>query len=375
MNAFLISSLLLDCRPEHQPMRKYPGLSILVAVYNEEDSIADPLESIAKQGYPGELQVLVVDDGSTDKSAAVLASLSYPWLTLIRQPKNKGKSAALNLALSQAQHELIITLDGDSYLHEDALTNLVERYFHDPVNTRAVAGSMLVRNSRNTWVTRMQEWDYFHGIAAVKRVQSLYQGTLVAQGAFSIYDRETLRQLGGWDNCVGEDIVLTWAILKAGWRVGHAEDAVCFTNAPEKLGQLMSQRQRWARGMMEAFRHHHDMLFTPRLSTTFIWWNLLFPWLDVAFTLLFIPGIILAFFGIYWIVGPMTLLLLPLSFILNAVMYYVSARMFRKHELQVRFNPLGFLAYTFFYSLILQPVSVAGYISELFGMRKSWGTK
>ena len=94
--------------------------------------------------------------------------------------------------------------------------DLVERYLSDPPNTRAVAGTMLVRNSRANWVTRAQEWDYFHGIAAIKRVQSLYQGTLVAQGAFSIYDRATLIEVGGWADCVGEDIVLTWAMLREG---------------------------------------------------------------------------------------------------------------------------------------------------------------
>jgi biofilm PGA synthesis N-glycosyltransferase PgaC len=375
MNAFLITSLLLDRRPPHRPLSAYPGLTIIVAAYNEVDSIADTLASIAAQQYPGPLQVLVVDDGSTDGTQAVLAKVSYPWLTRIHQARNAGKAAALNLGLAQAQHALVVTLDGDSYLHGEALMNLVERYVRDPDNTRAVAGSMLVRNSRATWVSRMQEWDYFHGIAAIKRVQSLYHGTLVAQGAFSIYDREVLRQIGGWPDVVGEDILVTWAILKAGWRVGHAEDAMCFTNVPEKLGQLLQQRQRWARGMMEGFRAHGDLLCKARLSTTFIWWNLLFPWLDLAYTLCFMPGIVLALFGIYWIVGPMTLLLLPLSFILNGAMYYVSVGMFKRFDLQVRFNPGGFLLYTFLYSLILQPVSVAGYFTELFGMRKKWGTK
>ncbi|MES3021207.1 MAG: glycosyltransferase family 2 protein [Pseudomonadota bacterium] len=375
MNAFLISSLLMDRRPRHQPLREYPGITILVAAYNEESSIADTIESIARQDYPGEFEVIVIDDGSTDTTVAVLNATGHPWLRLLRQEKNAGKSAALNRGLAEARHGLVITLDADSYLYANALKNLVERYSLDPGNTRAVAGSMLVRNSRSNWVTRMQEWDYFHGIAAIKRVQSLYQGTLVAQGAFSIYDRDTLRELGGWDECVGEDIVLTWTILQAGWRVGHAEDALCFTNAPEKLSQLLKQRQRWARGMMEAFRRHPGILLKPRLSTTFIWWNLFFPWLDLAFTLFFIPGLILALFGIYWIVGPMTLLLLPLSFLLNAVMYHVSSKMFKAHDLQVRFNPLGFLTYALAYSIILQPVCVAGYFSELFGMRKSWGTK
>jgi biofilm PGA synthesis N-glycosyltransferase PgaC len=127
--------------------------------------------------------------------------------------------------------------------------------------------------------------------------------------------------------------------------------------------------------MMEAFRRHPRILLTPRMSTAFIWWNLFFPWLDLAFTLCFMPGIVLAFFGIYWIVGPMTLALLPLSLLLNGVMYRVSVCMFNAEGLRVRYNPWGFAMYALGYSLFLQPACVFGYLSELFGLRKTWGTK
>ena len=234
---------------------------------------------------------------------------------------------------------------------------------------------MLVRNSRASWVTKAQEWDYFHGIAAIKRMQSLYQGTLVAQGAFSIYERKALEQIGGWVECVGEDIVLTWAMLARGWRVGHAEDACCFTNAPDKLSVFARQRQRWARGMMEAFRRYPGILVIPRMSTFFIGWNLLFPWLDFVYTVAFIPGMLLALFGIYWIAGPMTFALLPMALLMNFLMYRISVKMFDAQGLRVRRNVTGFLIYAFGYSLILQPVSVVGYVSELLGLRKTWGTK
>ena len=107
----------------------------------------------------------------------------------------------------------------------------------------------------------------------------------------------------------------------------------------------------------------------------FICWNLLFPWLDAAFTLAFIPGLILALFGIYWIVGPMTLALLPMALLMNGLMYRLGRRMFQRQDLRVRRNITGFLIYVFGYSLILQPASVAGYISEILGLQKKWGTK
>jgi biofilm PGA synthesis N-glycosyltransferase PgaC len=375
MNAFLVTGLLLDRRPPRKPLVDYPAISILVAAYNEESSIADTLRSIDQQQYPGEFEVLVIDDGSRDATAAIVAANPYPWLRLLRQPRNMGKAAALNRGLAESRHDYVITLDADSFLFGDALARLVERYFSDPPSTRAVAGTMLVRNSRQNWLTRAQEWDYFHGIAAIKRVQSLFQGTMVAQGAFSMYDRAALVEVGGWLDCVGEDIVLTWAMLVRGWRVGHAEDACCFTNVPDNLRQFVKQRQRWSRGMMEAFRQHPRILLAPRMSTLFVWWNVLFPWLDLAYTLCFIPGVILALFGIYWVAGPMTLVLLPMALLMNYVMYRIGVGMFAGQNLRVRRNVLGFLVYAFTYSLILQPASVAGYLSEVLGTRKTWGSK
>jgi biofilm PGA synthesis N-glycosyltransferase PgaC len=376
MNAFLIASLLLDRRP---PVRTrehaWPGVSILVAAYNEEGNIAGTIASIAAQAYPGSLQVIVIDDGSTDGTARALAALSYPWLEVIRMPRNSGKSHALNAGLQRVRHALTITVDGDSYLYRDALRNLVGRYLSDPPNTRAVAGAVLVRNSRATLVTAAQEWDYFHGIAAIKRLQSLYQGTLVAQGAFSIYDTALLRDLGGWPHTVGEDIVLTWAMLGRGWRVGFAENACVFTNAPETWRQFIRQRQRWSRGLIEAFKAHWRLLFKARMSTLFVWWNVLFPYLDLAFTFAFIPGLVLALFGIYWIAGPLTLLLLPLAGVVNLVMYRIQLNMFKAQGLKVRHNTKGFVFYALCYSFVLQPASVIGYAQELANRSKTWGTK
>jgi len=238
----------------------------------------------------------VVNDGSSDRTLRKIQELNYIWLEVVDQQPNRGKAAALNAGLERVRYGLVVTLDADSYLYRNALVNLVGRYLSDPPNTAAVAGSVLVRNSRHNWVTKIQEWDYFNGIAAVKRVQSLLQGTLVAQGAFSLYRADVLRDVGGWPECVGEDIVLTWALLERGWRVGYCEDACAFTNAPTTLRQFMRQRQRWSRGLIEAFKHHWRLLFRWRLSAIFIWWNLLFPYIDFMYTVVFC----LAFSLLFW---------------------------------------------------------------------------
>ncbi|MND92757.1 Poly-beta-1,6-N-acetyl-D-glucosamine synthase [compost metagenome] len=288
---------------------------------------------------------------------------------------NAGKAAVLNRGLKEASHDLIITIDGDSWVRHDGLAQIVERLLTDPVNTVAVAGAVMVRNSRKNFLTRAQEWDYFHGIAAVKRMQSMYHGTLVAQGAFSLYTRAALEEVGGWPECVGEDIVVSWALLEKGHRIGYAEDALAFTNVPTKFKQFALQRKRWSRGLIEAFKAHGSLLLKPRLTTIFIWWNLCFLPLDLVYTFIFIPGLVLALFGIFWIAGPLTLAVLPLAALWNMFIFRIQRRMFQREGLKVRRNFGGFLFYALGYSLVMQPVCVWGYGAELLGMRKKWDTK
>ncbi|MFW5969782.1 MAG: glycosyltransferase family 2 protein, partial [Halofilum sp. (in: g-proteobacteria)] len=294
-------------------------------------------------------------------------------LRLIRQPRNGGKATALNAGLAASRTDLIVTLDGDTWLHRKALRNLVLNHQGSPRNTAATAGTVLVRNSRTNRLTRLQEWDYFMGISSVKRVQSLYQGTLVAQGAFSAYERSVLIELGGWQEVVGEDIVLTWNIIDRDYRVGYADDAIAFTRVPETMARYFRQRKRWARGLIEAFRRFPRVFFRPRLNLPFVYLNFTYPYLDLVYMTVFVPGVFAAvFFRMYAIAGIMTLVLVPLALLVGSVMYTRQLRTFRACGLHVRRNIPGFIGYLIAYQMILSPASLAGYFAELLGRRKSW---
>ncbi len=377
MNAFVAMALFLDKRPKVIDQQKYPPITVLIAAYNEEKSIASTLSGIFLQDYAADIRIIVINDGSSDKTVESIKvlQLTHPNLSLIDLGRNGGKASALNHGLKEVTTDIVISIDADSYVLKDGIRHLVGRYLSDPINTKAVAGEILIRNSRENWITKAQEWDYFLGIATIKRIQSLFQGTMVAQGAFSLYERKTLNELGGWPEMVGEDIVLTWKILSKGYRVGHAENALAFTDCPNTLKRFVRQRQRWSRGLIEAFKANPSILFQPRFSTLYVWWNTMFPLMDIAFTFGFLPGILLACFGIYWIVGPMTLSLLPMAFLLNWQMYLKGKAMFEEEHLKVRANILGFIFYVFAYGLVLQPACVFGYFSEIFNLRKTWGTK
>ena len=373
--AFLAVSLLMDRQPALRRTHPTVPVTVLVAARNEADRIQETISYIARQDYPGPIEVLVVDNGSTDGTRAVAEAYGAATGQPVRciDEQRPGKSHALNTGLAAVGTELVITLDADTLLHPRAVRQLVARLLNAPPDVQAVAGSVLVRNSRDSLWTRMQEWDYFLGIASVKRMQGLYQGTLVAQGAFSLYRTKALLQAGGWPDAIGEDIVLTWQLMRHGARVYYEPSAVAFTAAPARLVHLARQRARWARGMIEGIRSVKPWS-QPRWLLRFLTAiDLLIPALDVAYTLVWLPGLVLAATGRYWIVGPYTLAVLPLTLVVNAILYrFQRRRVFNLLGLRVRRNLLGFLGFVLTYQLLMSPIAVLGYGQELLGLRRRW---
>jgi poly-beta-1,6-N-acetyl-D-glucosamine synthase len=373
--AFLAVSLLLDRQPPLRVSDPRAAVTVLIAARNEAERIQETIGCIARQDYHGRLEVLVVDNGSTDGTRTVVEAYGAAIGLQVRclEERQPGKSHALNTGLAAVTTELVITLDADTLLHPQAVRRLVARQLSAPHDVWAVAGSVLVRNSRDNLWTRMQEWDYFLGIASVKRMQGLYQGTLVAQGAFSLYRTTALRGVGGWPDAIGEDIVLTWQLLRQGARVYYEPSAVAFTDAPSKLVHLARQRARWARGMVEGIRNIRPWSQPRWLSRFLTGIDLLIPGLDLAYTAVWLPGLLLALTGRFWIVGSYTLAVLPLTLLVNFILYrYQRRQVFDVLGLRVRRNRLGFFAFVLLYQMLMSPVAVIGYGQELLGLRRRW---
>jgi biofilm PGA synthesis N-glycosyltransferase PgaC len=371
LNAHLLSSVALDSPPPLRMDIAFPPISLLLAAYNEEENLRETVQSLRAQDYPNELEIIVVDDGSTDHSIDVLTSLALPNLKVIHG-KHAGKAGALNEGLKHVTHEIMVCIDADTFLHPQALRRIVARLLTDPPKTAAIAGCVMVKNSRASFLTRIQEWDYFNGIASAKRQQSLYQGTLVAQGAFSAFRTDSIRSIQGWPAVIGEDIVVTWALLKEGWRVGFEATAIGFTKAPEDLKSFLKQRKRWARGMIEGLKRHGGLAWRGSLCGFFVGIDFIIPVIDFFYTFAFLPGVVLAMMGYFYVVGPLTLLVLPLAFLIVLVLYKKQLAVFNAVNLKVRRNFWGFLAYMLVYQPIMSPICVAGYVQEIFGMRKRW---
>lgn len=373
--AFLLASILLD----HQPplTSEYPTVpvTVLIAARNEEGSIGETVRYLSAQDYGGPLHVIVVDNGSTDATAAnaSAAAVEHQVKLSVLHESRPGKSLALNRGLEIVDTSLVITLDADTILHRSAVRLLVARHTSAPDDVVAVAGSVLVRNSRVGFWTRVQEWDYFLGIASVKRMQGLFQGTLVAQGTFSLYETDAVREVGSWPDAIGEDIVLTWKLLEKGNRVFYEPLAVAFTSAPEKFREFARQRSRWARGMIEGLRTVPPWRQKRRFTRILTAVDLVIPLLDTAYVFAWIPGLVLACFGHFWLVGPMTLAVLPITATVYAVLFRRQWHdVFKPLGLVVRKNWLAFAAFLLVYQIVMSTVSVKGYIEELAHRRRRW---
>jgi biofilm PGA synthesis N-glycosyltransferase PgaC len=374
LNIQLLCSIVLDRPPPLRFDIEFPLVALLIAAYNEQDSIAETLDYALRTDYPGEFEIVVADDGSTDDTREIVAAYAArdPRVRLLAVDHG-GKANTLNAALVTVSAPLVATIDADTLLMPYALKHAVARLVASPPDTVAVAGAVLVRNSRDNLLTRAQEWDYFLGIATVKRGQALLQGTLVAQGAFSVYDTTALRLAGGWPDRIGEDIVLTWRMLLQGGRSVFEPTAVAFTDAPRDWRAFVRQRRRWARGMIEGLRDHGlGMLGQFKFYSHAVAANFLFPFVDFTFTLAFIPGVLLALTGNFAVVGPMTLLVLPLNVMLGSIMFMYQRQVFKTVDLRVRKNNRGLLFYFFCYQFVMSPISLSGYVLEAVRARRAW---
>ena len=376
MNAFLVSSLLLDKQPKFKVTYPTDDVTILVAAYNEEVGIFNTLSYIKNQSYNGKINTIVINNNSNDNTCLEVerAKKELNMDILLLHENTPGKFNALNHGLKFVKTKYVITLDADTLIHKEAVNYLISRIKSSPNDVCAVAGSMLVRNSRDNLLAKIQEWDYFLSIASIKRMQGLYQGTLVAQGAFSLYETSVVKSVGGWSDAIGEDIVLTWKMLKEGYRVYFEPHAVAFTDVPIKLSHFVKQRSRWARGMIEGLREVKPWQQSSIYYKFLTGIDLLIPYMDFSYTFFWIPGVILAvFFQKYYIVGPMMLLVFPLTLISFYILYYYQANVvFKNLNLKVRKNILGFFIFILCYQIVMSPVSLYGYVQELIGAKRVW---
>jgi biofilm PGA synthesis N-glycosyltransferase PgaC len=238
------------------PANGWPGVTLLIPAHNEARVIATSITAALAADYP-ELEVLVLDDGSTDDtaSAALQAAHGDRRVRVIRDPVNHGKADRLNVGFREAKHELVAVTDADTHLHPDALKLLVSRLTRSPV-LAAVAGAPHVTN-RGHLLLSMQVLEAASVIGLIRRTQSLTGRVGVVAGVLGLFRRDRVLAVGGYDpRMATEDIDLSWKLLLSGWQTAYEPRALVGMQVPATLRALWAQRKRWARGQGEVLHTH-----------------------------------------------------------------------------------------------------------------------
>lgn len=263
-------------------------VTVLVPAYNERECIANTVRSLMESDHP--IEVIVIDDGSTDGTADIVEAMWLPNVHVVRQV-NGGKPAALNNGIAHASHDIVVMMDGDTVFEPSTVRELVQP-FGDP-RVGAVAGNAKVGN-RDSLIGAWQHIEYVMGFNLDRRMYDLLGCMPTIPGAVGAFRRQALERVGGMsEDTLAEDTDITMAMHRDGWRVVYAERARAWTEAPESVQQLWSQRYRWSYGTMQAIWKHRRAVIErgpsgrfgrvglPLVSLFMVLFPLLAPLIDV----------------------------------------------------------------------------------------------
>ncbi len=280
------------------PTSYTPGVSVIIPAYNEEKVVIQTISSLLNQAYEGDLELVVVDDGSSDDTAVICEEAygSHPQVTIFRK-ENGGKASALNYGIARARHEIVIGLDADTVFEDDTVAELVLP-LEDP-KVAAVAGNAKVGNRINL-VTRWQALEYVTSQNLDRRAFALLDCITVVPGAVGAWRRSVVIDVGGFkEDTLAEDQDLTLDMRRAGYSVAYADGAVAYTEAPDTLRGLAKQRFRWSFGTLQCTWKHRDAFFRTKygslgwiaLPNVFLF-QLLLPAISPIADLMFVYSII-----------------------------------------------------------------------------------
>jgi cellulose synthase/poly-beta-1,6-N-acetylglucosamine synthase-like glycosyltransferase/peptidoglycan/xylan/chitin deacetylase (PgdA/CDA1 family)/spore germination protein YaaH len=239
-----------------------PFVSVVIAAYNEEKVIGKTIDSILSSDYPY-FEVLIVDDGSKDETAAVVQESykNHPIVRLIKKP-NGGKSSAVNLGFKEANGEIVVALDADTLIAENAISLLVNHFKNEKV--AAVSGNVKVGNKGNL-LTNWQHIEYVTGFNLERRAFAALNCITVVPGAIGAWRKTSVEEAGFFkEDTLAEDTDITLTLLRQGKKIEFEEKAYAYTEVPEDIKSLAKQRYRWVYGTLQCLWKHRAALFNKK---------------------------------------------------------------------------------------------------------------
>jgi biofilm PGA synthesis N-glycosyltransferase PgaC len=257
-------------------------ISIIIPAYNEEVTISSCINSMLKLNYPS-YEIIVVDDGSIDNTFIKASQFNDKGVKTIRQ-NNTGKPGAINTGIKNASGKIVITVDADSKLHPDALT-WISRRFSRNHRLGAVAGNVKIYKPKGL-MKILQSLEYTASINLVKKSQSILHCVMIVPGAIAALKTEVLHEVGCFpSDTFAEDFDITMKILQAGYHVEYESRAIAFTQAPKSIEDLMKQRRRWSRGIIQVLAKYQKMYMNPKYGAAGMF-GVPYMWLELGSSLI-----------------------------------------------------------------------------------------
>lgn len=344
-------------------------ISIIIPAYNEEEVIEGALASLAGLDYP-QFEVVVVDDGSSDDTLVKAARWdgkhgNAEFRTVTK--RNGGKASALNTGIAVSKHPFVFCMDADSRLEQRTLRRAIQQ-FHDP-SVGAVAGNVKVQN-RGRVITKLQALEYIEGLNLPRRAQGFIAAVNIVPGPVGLFRREALEEVSGYDtDTFAEDADLTLKLVASGWKVVYEDTAVAWTEAPDRWLDLVQQRYRWTRGILQSLKKRKGLFLRPFPDFP-LWLSALemgfeaviWPILNVYAHLFF--ALVALLFG----AGELLLYWWILLTLLDLVAAFVTVSM---EEESLALVPYA-LIYRFFFILFLDVVKTFAALEEVINLRMGW---
>jgi poly-beta-1,6-N-acetyl-D-glucosamine synthase len=245
---------------EPPPLPCYPPVSILIPCHNEGDNARETVAWAAAQDYP-DFEIIAIDDGSRDNTAAILNELvmEYPQLRVLHLASNQGKAMGLRMGALASPNEYLICIDGDALLDRNATAWMMYHLLANP-KAGAVTGNPRIRN-RSTLLGKLQVGEFSSIIGLIKRTQRVYGCLFTVSGVVVGFRKAALRHIGYWSlDMVTEDIDVSWQLQLGGWDIHYEPNALCWVLMPETFKGLWKQRLRWAQGGAEVLLRYWRIL-------------------------------------------------------------------------------------------------------------------
>jgi poly-beta-1,6 N-acetyl-D-glucosamine synthase len=281
----------------HHTRRKAPEklttykdlISVIVPCHNEEKTIANCLQSILENESVS-FEIIVVDDGCCDKTAGVVEKFLWEHKNVrLLSKKNTGKADSLNYGISHSCGKVVVCVDADSVLKKDALQKLTCQF--SDVNIAAVGGNVKVANKKSL-LGLGQAGEYISGLNLQRRSFDILGAMQVIPGAIGAFRKSVIEKVGGYSlDTKVEDMDITIAIQKAGYKVVYEPKAVAYTEAPENLRDFLKQRHRWVYGSFRIIAKYKDLLFSKkggRVGNLGLTYCAIFPTIDLFLSIAFI---------------------------------------------------------------------------------------